>query len=117
MARTAFFQALGEADGRAEEAEFLAELVFQKTLVAEMQRLKLVGEKNESGRRGAGLGDVENLHFAAGWRGAARQVHFRDPAIQFAGGNAFIASCDDFVNQVVKAIYIFAGLGGEKNDR
>src|ERR1700733_8125190 len=117
MARAAFLQALGKAESGTEETEFLAQLVFQEPLIAEVQRLELVGEKDECRRRGACLSDVENLHFAAGWRGAARQVHFRDPAIQLAGGDAFIASCDDLVNQVVEAIYIFAGFGGEKNDR
>src|SRR5579863_3370955 len=117
MARAAFFQALREADGRAEEAKFLAQLVFQESLIAEMQRLELVGEENESGRSSAGLSDVENLHFAACWGGAAREIHFCNPAIQFAGGNPFVAGRDDLVNQVVEAIYIFAGLGRQKNDR
>jgi hypothetical protein len=44
LAGAAFFQALGEANGRADEVEFFAELIFKKTLVAEMQRLELIGE-------------------------------------------------------------------------
>jgi hypothetical protein len=44
LARAAFFQALREADGRADEIEFLAELILQEALVAEMQRLQLIRE-------------------------------------------------------------------------
>src|ERR1700735_717257 len=44
LAGAPFFQALSETDGRADEVEFLAKLIFEETLIAEMQRLKLVGE-------------------------------------------------------------------------
>ena len=76
MARSSPFQPLIEADGRAGKIEFGAQLVFEEALIAKMQRLQLIGEKDEGGRRRGGLRYVENLHFAAGWGGPAIQVHF-----------------------------------------
>src|ERR1700684_1122193 len=86
LAGAALFQALGEADGCADEIEFLAQLILQETLIAEMQRFKLVGEEHEGRRRRGGLSDIENLHFAAGGRGATGQIDPRAPTIQLASG-------------------------------
>src|ERR1700722_15531365 len=77
LARAAFFQTLGEADGGADEIEFLAQFILQETLIAEMQGLQLVGEEHEGRRRRRGLSDVENFNFAARGRSAAGQIDFR----------------------------------------
>src|ERR1700734_2588159 len=62
LTRATLFQALREANGRAGEVEFGAQLVFEEALIAEVQRLELISEKHKRGRRGSGLRDVKNLH-------------------------------------------------------
>src|SRR6266568_6106456 len=62
---------LQKPNGRAGEVEAGAELVLEKTLVAEMQALRLVGEENEGGRRSRGLRYVKNLYPPPGGRSAA----------------------------------------------
>src|SRR5215469_8836639 len=84
-ARGALLEALIETNGRAGEIEGGAQAIFEKALVAEMKRLQLIGEKHEGGRRGGGLGDVEDFYFAIRGRGAALQIDTRKPAIQLAG--------------------------------
>src|SRR6266852_2446697 len=56
---------LQEANRRAGEIKLVAELVFEKALVAEVQPPGLVGEQHEGRRRGGRLGHVIDLHFAA----------------------------------------------------
>jgi hypothetical protein len=98
LTRATLFQALREANGRAGEVEFGAQLVFEEALIAEMQRLELIGEKHESRRRGSGLRDVEDFHLAAGGRGAFVEVHAGEPTIQFPRGDAFVARFRNAVN-------------------
>ncbi len=66
-ARGALFEALIEAQWRANEIEGRAQTILEEALIAEMQRLQLIREKHESGRRDCGLRDVEDFHFAVGW--------------------------------------------------
>src|SRR4029077_9206038 len=113
----ALFQALGEADGRAGKIEAGAQTIFKEALVAEVERLGLIGEQNEGGRRSGGLRDVENLHFAAGGRVAALEFTTREPAIQFAGGDAALACFSNAVNQGVKFFHAVARERGKKNHR
>ena len=77
----ALFQALRKAEGRAGEIESSAQAIFEEALVAEVERLGLIGEEDEGRRRGGGLGDVKDFHFAAGGRGAALKVNISEPAI------------------------------------
>src|SRR5580704_2977996 len=51
----ALFQALVEADGSADEVESGAEAIFEEALVAEVQRLGLVGEEDKGGWSCGGL--------------------------------------------------------------
>ena len=62
-ARGALFEALIETEGRTGEIERGAQPIFEKALIAEMERLQLIREKNEGGWRNRGLRDVEDLHF------------------------------------------------------
>ena len=98
LTRATLFQALREANGRAGEVEFGAQLVFEEALIAKVQRLELISEKHKRGRRGSGLCDVKNLHLAAGGRGAFVEVHTSEPPIQFPRGDAFVARFRDAVN-------------------
>src|ERR1700683_325295 len=77
----AFFYALEKANGRAGEVEGFPKPIFEEALVAEVQALILVREKNEGGRRSAGLRDVVNLDLARSRRGTTFEVHGRDPAV------------------------------------
>src|SRR5690349_17898729 len=61
-AALALADSLDEADGRAGEVEFLAQAVFEKALVTEVQFLPLVRKKNERRRRGGRLRNVINLY-------------------------------------------------------
>ena len=63
-ARGALLKALIETEGRAGEIESGAQSIFDEALIAEMERLQLIREKNEGWRRGRGLRDVEDFHLA-----------------------------------------------------
>ena len=63
-------------NGGADEIEFVAQVIFEETLIAEVQRLLLIGEDQKGGRREFRLGDVVDAHRASFGRGAALQVHF-----------------------------------------
>jgi hypothetical protein len=63
-ARGALFEALIEAQWRANEIESGAQAVLEEAPIAEVQRLQLIREKNECGRRRRRLRDVEDLYFA-----------------------------------------------------
>src|SRR5580700_1841401 len=63
-ARGALFEALIETDGCAGEIEGGAQAIFEEALITEMERLQLIREQDEGRRRGGGLRDVEDLHFA-----------------------------------------------------
>ena len=70
----AFAEALDEANGRAGEIEFGAQLVFEEPFVAEVQRSFLIGENEESRRRGFRLRDVVDTHGTRLGRGAALEI-------------------------------------------
>src|SRR6202453_3966127 len=117
LAGAALFQALGEGEGWGDEIEFPAQLILQETLIAEMQRFKLVGEEHEGRRRRGGLSDIENLHFAAGGRGATGQIDFREPTIRLASGNAPTARFDHPIDDFVQAVDVLASFRRKKNNR
>src|SRR5580700_2479998 len=77
----ALLEALIEADRRAGEIEGGAQAIFEEALIAEMQRLQLIREQDERGRRNGGLRNVEDLYFAIGWRSAPLEIDARKPAI------------------------------------
>src|ERR1700722_5956952 len=58
----ALAEALDETNRRADEVEFLAQFVLQEALVTKVQRLFLVGENQECGRRRLGLRHVVDAH-------------------------------------------------------
>src|SRR5260370_40293593 len=72
----AFTEALDEADRRANVVELGAQLVFEEALVAEVQRLFLVGENQKRGRRDFCLRHVVDAHGARLRRGATLEVDF-----------------------------------------
>src|ERR1700691_2864246 len=86
IALTLLLDALQEADWRAQKIETFAQTVLEKTLKAEVQPLGLIREDHENRRRGGSLRDVINFHAARRRSGAAIEIGFRKPAIQFAGG-------------------------------
>src|SRR5215469_10315960 len=79
----ALAQALHETDRRAGKIKFGAQLVFEKTLVAEVQRRFLIGEQEKGGRSGFGLRDVVDAHGAGFRRAPALEVDLpREPIVQ-----------------------------------
>src|SRR4029077_8508901 len=96
----ALAEALDEANRRSGEIEFLAQLVLQEALEAEVQRRLLVGEEKKCGRRSLCLRDVVDTHGACLGSAAALQVDvFLEPAIELRGGNAVLASNGHLVDQ------------------
>ena len=86
-----FAQALDEADWRAGEIPFFADLIFEEALVAEVERVFLVGEDQERRRRSFRLREVVDLNRARFRRRAALQIDFfLEPAIQFGRRNALL---------------------------
>ena len=63
-ARGALFEALIETQWRTNEIKSCAQAVFKEALIAEVERLQLIREQDECGRRRRGLRDVEDLYFA-----------------------------------------------------
>src|SRR5260370_39189693 len=83
-----FLDALQEADRRADIIKTFAKLVLEEPFVAEVQALGLIGKNNKCGRRRRGLRDVVNFHLAGCRGSSAVEIHFGEPAVQFAGGDA-----------------------------
>src|SRR5579875_1041404 len=110
------FQALGEADGRAGEIESGAETVFEKALIAEVQRLGLIRKQDEGGRRNGGLRHVKDFHFAASGRSAALQIDTCQPTIQLACGNAAPAGLGDAIDGGEQLADALAGKRRKKDD-
>src|SRR5207245_11192862 len=79
---------LNETNGRSEEIEMLAQAIFEEALIAEMQPLALVGKEDKSRRRNRRWRHVVDFHAAGSGRRSVRQVHARQPAIQFVSGHS-----------------------------
>src|SRR6266404_7026951 len=111
-------QALHKAHWRPGEIEFRSELIFQKALEAEVQRLLLIGEDEKRRRRRFRLRDVVDAHRARFRRGAALQIDvFFEPAIQLRRGDAALASGGDLIDQRINLLRALTGFGGKKHDR
>ena len=83
--RSHFFEALQESNRRAHKIKSCAKLIFQESLVAEVQRALLVREYHEPRRRSHGLRDVINFHLVACRRSPAVQIDARKPPVQLSG--------------------------------
>src|SRR5215831_12713198 len=77
-----------DADGRSCEAECLANLVFEKPFVREMQLHVFVREKNKGGWRDRRLRHIEDFDFLAMGHSGAIKVHLLDETVHLSGGNA-----------------------------
>src|SRR5713226_7941413 len=108
---------LQKPNGRAGEVKAGAELVLEKTLVAEMQALRLVGEENKRGRGRRGLRDVKDFNASSSGRSPAFEVHLGQPAVQFARGDAPLPRLGYAVNPFVEFVRAFAGLRRHKYHR
>src|SRR5215468_4216194 len=64
-----------DSDRRAGERERLADLVFQKAFVREVQLHVFVGEQYESRRRDGSLGHVKHMDFLAVGNSGTLEVH------------------------------------------
>jgi len=118
FALLAFAHALDEADRRANVVELGAQLVFEEALIAEMQRLLLVGENEEGGWRDFRLRHVVDAHGASLRRGAALQVDFvLEPIVKHRRGDTSSSRFPALVDQRKEFIRALAGFRGEKNDR
>jgi hypothetical protein len=94
-----FAESLDETDWRAGEIPFFADLIFEEALVAEVERIFLVGEEKECRRRGFRLDEIVDFDGARFRRGAALEIDFfLEPAIEFGSGDALAARGGDFVD-------------------
>src|ERR1035438_7738015 len=80
-----------EPDGRAFEAEGLANLVFEETLEAEVQLDVACGKEHKGGRRDGGLGHIEDAHPLAHRHRRALEVDALQKAVHLPGGDALAA--------------------------
>ena len=91
-----FAEALDEADRRAGKIPFSADLIFEEALVAEVERVFLVGEKEKCWRRSFRLDEIVDFDRARFWRRAALEIDFfLEPAIEFRRRDALAASGGD----------------------
>src|ERR1700744_2966508 len=112
-----FPEALDEADWRAGEIPFFANLIFEEALVAEVERIFLVGEEQECRRRSFRLDEIVDFDGASFWRRAALEIDFfLEPAIEFGRRDALAARCGDLVDQRIEFRGAVAGFCGKKND-
>src|SRR5580704_6125856 len=110
-------QALEKADGSTREVPFFANLVFQEALIAEVQRILLIGKNHERWRRSLRLRHVVNLHGPGLWRGPALQINFfLEPAIEFRRGYALFARSRHLIDQREEFARAVSGLSGKKYD-
>src|SRR5579863_10380066 len=113
-----FAEALDEADWSAGEIPFFADLIFEEALVAEVERIFLVGEEQECRRRRFRLDEIIDFNRACFWRRAALEIDFfLEPAIQFGRGNTLATRGSDLIDQRKQLGGAVAGFCREKNDR
>src|SRR5262249_26467755 len=98
----------------AHKPEGMAYLIFQETLVGEVQFHGAVGEQYEGRRGDVGLRKVENAHaLPYGDRGAV-EVDGLQKAIHFTRSDAFLAFASDFFEQGKNPINVLAGGGRDE---
>src|SRR5258708_9353337 len=113
----AFAEALDKANGRANVVELGAQLVFEESLVAKVQRLFLVGENEERRRRDFCLRPVVDAHRTSLRRGPALQVDFiLEPIVEDRRRDAAAARFAPFIDDRKKFVRALTSFRGEKND-
>src|SRR6266404_7628212 len=113
----AFAEALDESDRRANIVELGAQLVFEEALVAEVQRLFLIGENQKRGRRDFCLRHIVNADGASFRRGAALQVDFLlEPIVEDRRRDAAAARFPALIDERKKLVGALAGFCGEKHN-
>ena len=116
VAAVAFLQ--DDPDGDADEVEGVAEIVGEVCLVAVGAVFAFVDEEDEVRRRGLGHGtvvDLERLEPDDRGRGARGRV--LDHAVQHGGGDVRGELGADLRDEVVQDIEVFAGEGGDEDER
>ena len=94
-----FAEALDEADGSAGEVPFFAYLIFEEALVAEVERVFLVGEEEECRRGRFRLDEIVDFYRARFRRRAALEIDFfLKPAIEFGRRDALAAGGRDLID-------------------
>src|ERR1700736_4533016 len=102
LAVALFLHPLQETYGRANKIKTFAKLVLEEPFVAKVQALGLISENDKCRRRRCRLGHIVNFHLARCWRSPAIKINFREPAIQFTGGDAPAARVGHSIDQVEK---------------
>ncbi len=105
-----------EPDGRAGEAEGVADLVFEEALVGEVQFHLAVGEEDEGRRSDGGLRHVVDPDLFRGGNGGALEVDALEEAVHLAGGDALAALRGDERDGLIEAVQVGAVRGGEEDD-
>src|ERR1700730_485565 len=100
LALTLLLHALEESNRRADEIKTLAKLVLEEPFVAEVQALGLIRKYDKRRRRRGCLRNVVNFHLTRRRRCSAVQIHFGEPAVQLAGGDASAPRVGDAVDQI-----------------
>src|ERR1700687_1951848 len=84
-------------DRRPYKSEFLANLVFQESLIRKVQLHLTVGEEHDRWRGDGGLGEVENPHALFHGDGRAVEIDMFQEAVHLARGDALAAFGGDFL--------------------
>ena len=103
-----------DPDRRAHKAKGVPDLVFEKTLVGEVEFHGAVGEEDERGRGDGSLSQVEDFHALAHGNGGAIEVDGLQETIHLAGGDALAAFAGHFLEQGEEFVDILAGRGRNK---
>src|SRR5215468_12701886 len=104
-------------DWCSQKSEGLADLVFQKTLVGEVQLHVLIGKENKGRRRGLGLGHIVDSDFLPVRHGCALEIDSLKKAIHLRGADPFAPFSGDQFYSLEHFVQILASAGCDKQDR
>src|SRR5438128_12438812 len=92
-------RAVFDPDRRADEAESLANLIFQEALIGEVQLHGAIGEQDEGRRSRIGLSEVVDFHALADGNRGAFEVNVLEEAVHLAGRDTLAALTRDQLNR------------------
>src|SRR5882724_5970248 len=98
-----------DPDWRAQKSERSANLVFEETLIGEVQLHFAVSEDDESRRPDRGLGHIENSDLLPRGNGGPFEVDMLQEAIHLAGPDALPPFGGDFLQSGKYSLGAFAG--------
>jgi len=106
-----------DPDWCAQKSERGADLVFQKSLIREVEFDGAVGEEHERRRSNGRLSHVENFHPISHWDRRPIEIDLLKEPVHLRGGDTFAPFGGDFREQREDLLRSFAALCRDEDDR